>query len=110
MLQDTTLRRFLLEREVRLWIGKRSVGHCNGELKNWKRKSASITSESKEGIGMKMKKRELFVFAGQSNMMGAGVYTLKGVDRGVVREMIVAWLLTFPFCSLLGFIFGFILK
>ena len=43
-------------------------------------------------------------------MMGAGVYTLKGVDRGVVREMIVAWLLTFPFCSLLGFIFGFILK
>ena len=23
---------------------------------------------------MKMKKRELFVFAGQSNMMGAGVY------------------------------------
>ena len=35
--------------------------------------------------------------------------TLKGVDRGVVREMIVAWLLTFPFCTLLGFIFGFIL-
>lgn len=45
-----------------------------------------------------------------SAMMGAGVYTRKGVDRGVAGQMIVAWLLTFPLCILLGFIFGFILK
>ena len=45
-----------------------------------------------------------------SAMMGAGVYTQRGVDKGVVRQMIAAWLLTFPFCILLGFLFGFILK
>ena len=45
-----------------------------------------------------------------SAMMGAGVYTRKGVDKGVVRQMIAAWVITFPFCILLGFIFGFILK
>ena len=45
-----------------------------------------------------------------SAMMGAGAGTPNGVNRGVARQMIVAWLLTFPCCAILGFLLGFILR
>ena len=45
-----------------------------------------------------------------SAMMGAGSGTQGGVNRGVARQMIVAWLLTFPCCAILGFLLGFILR
>ena len=45
-----------------------------------------------------------------SAMMGAGSGTQGGVNRAVARQMIVAWLLTFPCCALLGFLLGFILR
>ena len=40
-------------------------------------------------------------------MMGAGSLTHRGVDRSVVKEMLVAWLITFPCCALLGFVIGY---
>lgn len=45
-----------------------------------------------------------------SAMMGAGSVTSGGVNKDVARQMIVAWLLTFPCCALLGFLLGFILR
>ena len=45
-----------------------------------------------------------------SAMMGAGSLTLRGLDKGVARQMIFAWVLTFPLCALLGFFFGWILR
>jgi PiT family inorganic phosphate transporter len=32
------------------------------------------------------------------------------VRWGVTNEIVMAWLLTFPVCGALGFVFGFILK
>ena len=43
-------------------------------------------------------------------MMGAGTSSARGIDRAVAKEMILAWVLTFPCCLALGFILGFILK
>ena len=43
-------------------------------------------------------------------MMGAGSKTGDGVNSGVARQMILAWVLTFPCCALLGFLLGFILR
>ena len=45
-----------------------------------------------------------------SAMMGAGSVTQSGVNKDVAHQMIVAWLLTFPCCALLGFLLGFILR
>ena len=45
-----------------------------------------------------------------SAMMGAGSLTERGLDRGVAREMILAWVLTFPICALLGFLFGLLIR
>ena len=45
-----------------------------------------------------------------SAMMGAGSVTHRGVNKEVARQMIVAWLLTFPCCALLGFLLGSILR
>ena len=45
-----------------------------------------------------------------SAMMGAGSKTSTGVNRVVARQMIAAWLLTFPCCAALGFLFGSIIK
>lgn len=45
-----------------------------------------------------------------SAMMGAGALTHRGLDKGVVRQMVAAWLLTFPCCAVLGFILGYIFR
>ena len=45
-----------------------------------------------------------------SAMMGAGSNTTHGVNKDVARQMIVAWVLTFPCCAILGFLLGFILR
>ena len=39
-------------------------------------------------------------------MMGAGSLTGRGVDRGVARQMFLAWALTFPACAAIGYILG----
>ena len=39
-------------------------------------------------------------------MMGAGSLTGRGVDRGVARQMFLAWALTFPACAVIGYILG----
>ncbi len=44
-------------------------------------------------------------------LMGAGaVKGLKAVNWGVVRELVLAWLLTFPVCGLIGFTTVFLLQ
>ncbi len=43
-------------------------------------------------------------------MMGAGSNTPDGVNKDVVKQMIAAWVLTFPCCAILGFLLGFILR
>ncbi len=45
-----------------------------------------------------------------SAMMGAGALTHKGLDKNIVKQMVLAWLLTFPCCAVLGFILGYIFK
>lgn len=45
-----------------------------------------------------------------SAMMGAGELTHKGLDRDVARQMVTAWLLTFPCCAVLGFVLGYIFR
>ncbi len=45
-----------------------------------------------------------------SAMMGAGALTHKGLDTRVARQMVMAWVLTFPCCALLGFILGYIFR
>ncbi len=39
-----------------------------------------------------------------SAMMGAGSKTGTGVNRGVVKQMLLAWALTFPICGAIGFL------
>ena len=43
-------------------------------------------------------------------MMGAGSLTEKGLDRGVARQMIWAWVLTFPCSAMLGFFFSWLMR
>ncbi len=43
-------------------------------------------------------------------IMGAGSLGRGGVDREVVKQMILAWVLTFPCCFFLGFFFSLLIK
>ena len=42
-------------------------------------------------------------------MMGVGSKTANGTNKKVIRQMVAAWLLTFPICALLGFVLAFLI-
>jgi PiT family inorganic phosphate transporter len=44
-------------------------------------------------------------------MMGAGASQgLNKVDWGIAKEMITAWVLTFPACMILGYLFATVIR
>ena len=43
-------------------------------------------------------------------LMGVGSLTREGADRGVIRQILLAWLLTFPVCAALGFVLAFLIS
>jgi PiT family inorganic phosphate transporter len=44
-------------------------------------------------------------------MMGVGSHSRGGgTDKKIIKEMLLAWLLTFPICASIGFLFGIIIS